>query len=42
MAEVFGAWWSDRPAFIAIQLAPGADPVAVRQELNVRWSAAAR
>ncbi len=34
MAEVFGAWWSDRPAFIAIRLLPGADPVAVRQELN--------
>lgn len=34
MAEVFGAWWSDRPAFIAIRLAQGADPVAVRQELN--------
>jgi putative ABC transport system permease protein len=34
MAEVFGAWWSDRPAFIAIRLVPGADPVAVRQELN--------
>jgi len=34
MAEVFGAWWSDRPAFIAVKLAPGADPVAVRQELN--------
>jgi putative ABC transport system permease protein len=34
MAEVFGAWWSDRPAFIAIRLAQDADPVAVRQELN--------
>ena len=34
MAEVFGAWWSDRPAFIAIRLAQGADPVAVRLELN--------
>ena len=34
MAEVFGAWWSDRPAFIAIRLAQGADPVAVRQELS--------
>ena len=34
MAEVFGAWWSDRPAFIAIRLVPDADPVAVRQELN--------
>lgn len=34
MAEVFGAWWSDRPAFIAIRLAQDADPIAVRQELN--------
>jgi putative ABC transport system permease protein len=34
MAEVFGAWWSDRPAFIAIRLVPGADPVAVQQQLN--------
>ncbi|MSP75709.1 MAG: FtsX-like permease family protein [Rhodospirillaceae bacterium] len=34
MAEVFGAWWSDRPAFIAIRLAQGADPRAVREELN--------
>ena len=34
MAEVFGAWWSDRPAFIAIRLAQGADPAAVREELN--------
>jgi putative ABC transport system permease protein len=34
MAEVFGAWWSDRPAFIAIRLAPGADAAAVRQDLN--------
>ena len=34
MAEVFGAWWSDRPAFIAIRIAQDADPVAVRQELN--------
>ncbi|MDP2333407.1 MAG: ABC transporter permease [Reyranella sp.] len=34
MAEVFGAWWSDRPAFIAIRLVQDADPVAVRQELN--------
>lgn len=34
MAEVFGAWWSDRPAFIAIRLAQDADPVGVRQELN--------
>ncbi len=34
MAEIFGAWWSDRPAFIAIRLAAGADATAVRQELN--------
>jgi putative ABC transport system permease protein len=34
MAEVFGAWWSDRPAFIAIRLAAGADPVVVREELT--------
>jgi putative ABC transport system permease protein len=34
MAEVFGSWWSDRPAFIAIQLAEGADRAAVRQEIN--------
>ena len=25
MAEVFGSWWADRPAFIGIQLVPGAD-----------------
>ena len=25
MAEVFGSWYSDRPAFIALQLVPGAD-----------------
>jgi putative ABC transport system permease protein len=31
---VFGAWWSDRPAFIAIRLAAGSDPNDVRQELN--------
>ena len=29
MAEVFGPWYSDRPAFIGIQLVPGADPIAV-------------
>ncbi len=34
MSEVFGAWWSDRPAFIAIRLAPGSDPITVRQDLN--------
>ena len=34
MAEVLGSWWSDRPAFIGIQLTPGADPIAARDELN--------
>jgi putative ABC transport system permease protein len=34
MAEVFGAWWSDRPAFISVRLMPGADVLAVRQQLN--------
>jgi putative ABC transport system permease protein len=34
MAEVFGAWWSDRPAFIAIKLAPGFDPAATQAQLN--------
>jgi len=34
MSEVFGAWWSDRPAFIAIRLVPGADPMTVQQDLN--------
>lgn len=34
MAEVFGSWWSQRPAFIAIQLAKDADTDAVRQQLN--------
>ena len=34
MAEVFGNWWSDRPAFISITLVPGADVAAVRQQLN--------
>ncbi|CAN5552068.1 hypothetical protein BH10PSE6_BH10PSE6_31010 [soil metagenome] len=34
MAEVFGSWWADRPAFIGIQLTPGADPIATRDELN--------
>jgi hypothetical protein len=33
MAEVFGAWWSDRPAFIAVKLSRRRS-VAVRQELN--------
>jgi putative ABC transport system permease protein len=34
MAEVFGSWYVDRPAFIAIQLVPGADPSTVRDQLN--------
>ncbi|WP_428664450.1 hypothetical protein [Reyranella sp.] len=34
MAEVFGSWYADRPAFIGIQLTPGADPIATRDELN--------
>lgn len=34
MSEVFGAWWSDRPAFIAIRLVPGADPATVEKDLN--------
>lgn len=34
MAEVFGSWWSERPAFIAIQLAKDADVNTVRQQLN--------
>ncbi|HTE35301.1 MAG TPA: ABC transporter permease, partial [Reyranella sp.] len=34
MAEVFGSWWADRPAFIGIQLTRGADPIATRDELN--------
>jgi len=34
MAEVFGAWWSDRPAFISIKLAPGSDHIAVQGQLN--------
>jgi putative ABC transport system permease protein len=34
MAEVFGSWYSDRPAFIGIQLVPGADRQAVREQLN--------
>ena len=34
MAEVFGNWWSDRPAFIAVQLVPGADVKTVQQQLN--------
>ena len=34
MAEVFGQWWLDRPAFVGIKLVPGTDPVKARQELN--------
>lgn len=34
MAEVFGNWWSDRPAFISVNLVPGSDVNAVRQQLN--------
>jgi putative ABC transport system permease protein len=34
MAEVFGSWWSDRPAFIGIQLVKDADRDAVRREIN--------
>jgi len=34
MAETFGAWWSDRPAFISVRLLPGTDVAAVRQQLN--------
>ena len=34
MAEVFGSWYSDRPAFIALQLVPGADPTTIRNQLN--------
>ena len=34
MAEVFGNWWTDRPAFISISVAPGADVETVRQQLN--------
>jgi putative ABC transport system permease protein len=34
MAEVMGNWYSERPAFIGIQLVPGADPATVRDQLN--------
>jgi putative ABC transport system permease protein len=34
MAEVFGNWYLDRPAFIGLQLAPGANLLATRDELN--------
>jgi len=34
MAEVFGIWWADRPAFIGISLVRGADPLAAKEALN--------
>jgi len=34
MTEVFGPWFADRPAFISIQLVPGTDRTAVRDQLN--------
>jgi putative ABC transport system permease protein len=34
MAEVFGNWYLDRPAFIGVQLAPGSDLLATRDQLN--------
>ena len=34
MAEVFGTWYVERPAFIGIQLVAGADPGATRAQLN--------
>ncbi len=34
MSEVFGSWFADRPAFIGIQLVPGANPIVTRNELN--------
>jgi putative ABC transport system permease protein len=34
MAEVFGNWYLDRPAFIGLQLAPGADLIKTRDQLN--------
>jgi putative ABC transport system permease protein len=34
MTEVFGPWWADRPSFIGVRLVPGADKLAVREELN--------
>ena len=36
MAEVFGPWWVDRPAFIGIQLVPGADPIADARRSSTR------
>jgi putative ABC transport system permease protein len=34
MAEVFGPWWADRPAFIGIQLLEGADPLEAKEALG--------
>jgi putative ABC transport system permease protein len=34
MAEVLGSWYSDRPAVIGLQLVPGSDLVATRNQLN--------
>ncbi|HSI02415.1 MAG TPA: ABC transporter permease [Reyranella sp.] len=34
MSEVLGSWFGDRPAFIGIQLVPGADLRVVRDQLN--------
>lgn len=34
MSELFGKWWFERPAFISIVLMPGADPIAVQNQLN--------
>jgi putative ABC transport system permease protein len=38
MAEVFGSWYSDRPAFIAIQVVADADRAVVRDQLNTALS----
>ncbi len=43
MAEVFGPWWSDRPAFIGVKLVPGADAAGgARPAQQGAGSAAAR
>lgn len=34
MDELLGEWYSDRPAFIAVRLVPGADPTTVMNQLN--------
>ena len=34
MAEVFGSWYLDRPAFIGVTLVPGADLYTTRDQLN--------